>query len=98
MHRLCCLTAVIGKEPMTYQRLAAVSLVGVLTLSSAAFGQQGNAGAPGPAKAQIKKDAKVEEITPPPTPTLLSQSGRPIDLASALQLAGVQNPEILLAR
>jgi outer membrane protein TolC len=31
-------------------------------------------------------------------PTLLGKDRRPIDLASALQLAGVQNPEILLAR
>jgi outer membrane protein TolC len=30
--------------------------------------------------------------------TLLSEPARPIDLASALQLAGVQNPEILIAR
>ena len=28
----------------------------------------------------------------------MSAAGRPIDLASALQLGGVQNPEILLAR
>src|SRR4029077_7235109 len=33
-----------------------------------------------------------------PPPTLLSPDNRPIDMASALQLAGAQNPEILLAR
>src|SRR6185295_9837253 len=34
----------------------------------------------------------------PPIPTLLNTERRPIDLASALQLAGVQNPQIILAR
>ena len=36
--------------------------------------------------------------TPPPFKSLLTGEQRPIDLASALQLGGVQNPEILLAR
>ena len=52
----------------------------------------------------------AQQSLPPPTavtaespnltsiPTLLGKDRRPIDLASALQLAGVQNPEILLAR
>ena len=54
--------------------------------------------------------AGTASAQPPPTapasespnftsiPTLLGKDRRPIDLASALQLAGVQNPEILLAR
>jgi outer membrane protein TolC len=35
---------------------------------------------------------------PPPPPSLLAPEAQPIDLAGALRLAGVQNPEILLAR
>jgi outer membrane protein TolC len=36
--------------------------------------------------------------TPPLAASILSDQVKPIDLASALRLAGVQNPEILLAR
>jgi outer membrane protein TolC len=43
-----------------------------------------------------KPGAKIE--VPVPVPSLLKDEAKPIDLASALQLAGVQNPEILLAR
>src|SRR5262245_39717511 len=35
---------------------------------------------------------------PPLSPSILEETARPIDLASALQLAGVQNPEVLRAR
>jgi outer membrane protein TolC len=35
---------------------------------------------------------------PPPPPSLLGPEAKPIDLASALRLAGIQNPEMLLAR
>jgi outer membrane protein TolC len=35
---------------------------------------------------------------PPPVNSILDDRAKPIDLASALQLAGVQNPEIMLAR
>lgn len=44
---------------------------------------------PGPAADEIKLSS---------IPTLLDKESRPIDLGSALQLAGVQNPQILLAR
>ncbi len=50
-----------------------------------------------PAPAQPAKNA-ANTLEPTATPTLLTRAGRPIDLASALQLGGVQNPEILLAR
>jgi outer membrane protein TolC len=57
-----------------------------------AFGQQGS-------KIDGKKQPpKIEDAKFPSIPTLLDKECRPIDLASALQLAGVQNPEILLAR
>ncbi len=45
-----------------------------------------------------KKQPKFEEIKFPAIPTILGKESRPIDLAAALQLAGVQNPQILLAR
>ena len=35
---------------------------------------------------------------PPLSPSILEEPIKPIDLGSALQLAGVQNPEILQAR
>lgn len=51
------------------------------------------------AKAGAKaKPPAPEEFAPAPTPTILRPESQPIDLASALQLAGAQNPEILLAR
>src|SRR5262249_49412114 len=70
------------------------------------------AGLCGPAGAQERPPdgARPREQLPPPRPegpedqppaapaTLLGGEARPIDLASALKLAGVQNPEILLAR
>src|SRR5262245_2597898 len=44
------------------------------------------------------KGKLTEPELPPPPRTLLEAPCMPIDLASALKLAGVQNPEILLAR
>jgi outer membrane protein TolC len=61
--------------------------------------------ATGPALAQTKGEAlpapreiRRDYIVPPVPPPLLKEGGRPIDLGSALRLAGVQNPEILLAQ
>lgn len=39
-----------------------------------------------------------KSITPAPFESILAEGANPIDLASALQLAGVQNPQILQAR
>jgi outer membrane protein TolC len=87
---------------MAYQRLFSLSLWGVLATACTAFGQQGAAGKAAqekPPRIEVKKATpEAAEITPLPTPPLLTPDSRPIDLASALQLAGVQNPEILLAR
>jgi outer membrane protein TolC len=46
------------------------------------------------------KQKEPPSKVPPPAlaPSILKSEAQPIDLASALQLAGVQNPEILLAR
>jgi len=43
------------------------------------------------------KQAPREITIPPLSASILNDQARPIDLASALRLAGVQNPEILLA-
>jgi outer membrane protein TolC len=67
---------------------------------------------PRPLLGQLPRNGKAnkEEILPLPSPpartdalpapvnSILDDQFKPIDLASALQLAGVQNPEILLAR
>jgi outer membrane protein TolC len=47
-----------------------------------------------------KRVQKPEALVPPPqsTPSLLPQQTSPLDLDTALRLAGVRNPEILLAR
>jgi outer membrane protein TolC len=47
--------------------------------------------------APSKEKAKGVELPAPP-PSLLDDATNPIDLGAALKLAGVQNPEILLAR
>ncbi len=55
-----------------------------------------------PAQAAIPRPPQVnpsaEERPAPPTHALLSEEVRPIDLATALRLAGVQNPELNVAR
>ncbi len=72
---------------MVCRRLRLISVVGTLATACLASGQ---AGIP-----------TIKDAAPPvlsSAPNFLSQETRFIDLASALQLAGVQNPEILLAR
>lgn len=83
---------------MKFQKLAVLALA-----VATSFAAAGAAIAEGPA---VEKSA---EPLPPPRPvkdqpvfaeppSLLTAPTEPIDLASALRLAGVQNPEILLAR
>src|SRR5262249_15112176 len=50
------------------------------------------------AQPPAKGDKKGPQVAPPPTTGLLASPAETIDLASALRLAGVQNPQILLAR
>ena len=45
-----------------------------------------------------KKEATTATEPPPPPGTILQPGELPIDLASALRLAGVQNPELMFAR
>jgi outer membrane protein TolC len=46
--------------------------------------------------AELEK--KVGQLLPPNPPSLLAGKVQPIDLAAALKLAGVENPDILIAR
>jgi outer membrane protein TolC len=85
---------------MTCRRLVALSLVWLLgpvgvCPCQAGAGQAGQEALNGQGSKQL---TSLPEFTQPQAPTLLSAETRPIDLASALQLAGVQNPQILLAR
>jgi outer membrane protein TolC len=58
----------------------------------------GSAAAAPPEPAPIPPPKGETSKPPPLVPSLLDDAVRPIDLAAALQLAGVQNPEIMLAR
>lgn len=65
---------------------------------------------PAPVIPEVKQDKKADSIPPPRPadaeagsgsagpPTILQPGEAPIDLGSALRLAGVENPELLLAR
>jgi outer membrane protein TolC len=86
---------------MTLQRFFLWSTLVMLAAASVVVGQPHageKAGKEQPKIDDKKKDPKIEEIKFPSIPTILDKESRPIDLAAALQLAGVQNPEILLAR
>src|SRR5580765_3886661 len=78
-------------------RMLLPSALCLLMAASLTLGQPGDGKDKGP-KDDDKKKPKLEEIKFPAVPTILDKESRPIDLASSLQLAGVQNPEILLAR
>src|SRR5579883_1634483 len=87
-----------GGETMPNSRrgrlLSAVWLIG--------FGTAGVAGAQPPsggAKPAPKASPPTQKIAVDPPPgTILRDGELPIDLGTALRLAGVQNPELLLAR
>lgn len=74
-------------------------VVGLCGSSGTALAQPPKDGAPktGEALPQPRPVAPAQEPLAP-TNSILDNQARPIDLASALELAGVQNPEILLAR
>ena len=59
-------------------------------------------GLPSPRPAETGKDLKadpsIEANLPQPAPTILPSEANAIDLACVLRLAGVDNPEILIAR
>jgi outer membrane protein TolC len=69
-------------------------------LGAALIASAGRIGAAPPAdKAEeAPRPKRVAPELPPPSASLLDAQAEPIDLASALQLAGVKNAEILLAR
>ena len=86
---------------MTFKRFLCCSVVLIAGFVPLVLGQPGAGEKGGQDQPKIddkKQPPKIEEIKFPSIPTILDKESRPIDLASALQLAGVQNPEILLAR
>ena len=56
------------------------------------------AGAATPAQIERAREANALPPSVPITPTILDPNFRPIDLNSALRLAGVQNPDLMIAR
>jgi outer membrane protein TolC len=74
-----------------------VVLAGLSLASRAALGQQPATAAPAQAAPQRAAAPQIEPPPPPPN-TLLGPGEEPIDLATALQLAGAENPQLLLAR
>ncbi len=89
---------------MRFNRLSACYLASLLTtglLLGAALAQPDLGTLPPPRKEKAKPDksvAKAAPELPSPPPSILDDQVKPIDFASALHLAGVQNPQILLAR
>src|SRR5262249_5365659 len=78
--------------------IAALFLAACLA-ASAAFAQKSTVQLPDQVELVPPPRRVPEEVRIPASPaTILGDQKNPIDLASALQLAGVQNPEILLAR
>src|SRR4051794_21789622 len=73
---------------MTIPRTILASALGLLAVVSLAVGQPGG----------DKKPPMIDDVKFPAPPTILDPESRPIDLDSALHLAGVRNPEILFAR
>jgi outer membrane protein TolC len=71
-----------------------IGLVVVVSYSTTRAGSPQNVGQP---ERQLPQTRRLIAPTPAP-PSILASDVAPIDLASALRLAGVQNPEILLAR
>jgi outer membrane protein TolC len=77
--------------------VCAIALLGLLSTFVVAQAPAGNKPADDP-KTKESKEAKEPVQAPPPPATILQPCEQPIDLGSALLLAGVQNPELLLAR
>jgi outer membrane protein TolC len=71
--------------------LAVLGLFGIATAALSADPM------PLPKDADAKADVKLTPLEPPPG-TILKPGECPIDLGTALRLAGVENPELLLAR
>ncbi|HKB40901.1 MAG TPA: TolC family protein, partial [Gemmataceae bacterium] len=71
----------------------AVVLIGMVPVAGARL-----LGAPPPGELPKPRPASNVPDPPPLSPSILDETVKPIDLGSALRLAGVQNPEILQAR
>src|SRR4051812_25552088 len=72
-------------------------LLGVLLNAVAARGQVPDS-PPIPPSSQPADGDDSASLLLPPAPSILDPAIRPIDLNTALELAGVQNPELLIAR
>jgi outer membrane protein TolC len=68
------------------------------SLAATAIAQPPAPGQPPTKGGPVEKAPPPRPALDPPPGTILSPGEYPIDLSSALQLAGVQNPELLLAR
>ena len=85
---------------MTFHRNCHCCVLAILAAASLALGQQVAGEKSDKEQSPKSEDKKTtsEGEAIPLLPSLLDDRSQPIDLASAMQLAGVQNPEILLAR
>src|SRR4051794_18104027 len=87
-----------GRFRMNFRRnaLLRMSAAAVILLRVAAYEARGGpAEAPYPAPADAPHGSDLTQYSPP---TVLDPNVRPIDLNSALKLAGVQNPQLMIAR
>jgi outer membrane protein TolC len=87
----------MGPNRRIGRRLVFVLLLGPFWLAGTALAQQ-PAELPQAPKDRLPTPTAVNGTRPAPAPTTLGDCVRPIDLPSAMLLAGVQNPEILIAR
>src|SRR5436309_1606169 len=77
----------------TWRTILARFLLGALATGGAAGGAEPTTPPLPRASAEGRTDLLV-----PPAPSILDPAIRPIDLNTALELAGVQNPDLLIAR
>jgi outer membrane protein TolC len=83
---------------MSFGRAVCCSLVGIVCLSLSVAGAQPPSGKGPTTTDELPRPRPVSSAPLAEADSILPRQATPIDLASALRLAGVQNPEILLAR
>src|SRR4051794_30776417 len=86
-------------HPMRRNWFGAAVGIMAFTLGSAVLAQTPSIGLPLPKKVEAAEKVPTPKYIVPSAPaTILQPEEHPIDLASALRLAGAENPELLLAR
>jgi outer membrane protein TolC len=80
------------------RRLLSLPQVAVVLIGVVPLGDPRALTAPPPGELPQPRPASNVPDPPPLSPSILDETVKPIDLGSALRLAGVQNPEILQAR